>query len=82
MYLDDSYMYHFDEYDYEPEFTFIEDAQIRENIKDQMFWSPFVEADQVTVSVDSFAERNAATENAYEGGATWVDNDLVVSVNE
>ena len=32
----------------------------------------------LTGAVDSWNERAAATENAYEGGATWVDNELVV----
>jgi hypothetical protein len=30
-------------------------------------------------TVDSWSERAAATENAYEGGAVWVDNDLRVA---
>ena len=29
-------------------------------------------------TVDSISERQAATENAYEGGATWVENELEV----
>jgi len=30
--------------------------------------------------VDTWSEFSAATENAYEGGATWVDNDLEVDM--
>jgi hypothetical protein len=30
-------------------------------------------------TVDTWDERRAATENAYEGGAILVDNDLLVS---
>jgi osmotically-inducible protein OsmY len=66
-----------------------EDWQIRDDIRDELFWSPFVDADQVSVAVtdgvatltgtvDSFAERSQATEEALEGGALVVDNDLRV----
>lgn len=66
------------------------DVEIREEIESELFWSPFVDADQVDVEVvagratltgevDSFAERRAATENALEGGAVEVDNRLTVS---
>jgi osmotically-inducible protein OsmY len=54
-----------------------------------MWWSPFVDADDVTIrvsdgvatltgEVDSWSELRAATENAFEGGARWVRNDLEV----
>ncbi len=33
---------------------------------------------ELTGTVDTWAERQAATENAYEGGAIVVDNDLAV----
>lgn len=66
------------------------DRSIRMEIEDELFWSPFVDADEVEVSVDdgkatlegtvdSWMEWGAAQENAYEGGATEVDNDLVVA---
>lgn len=69
--------------------TLRSDAAIKEDIEDELFWSPFVDADDVFVTVedgvasltgtvDSWAEERAAIENAYEGGATIVDNDLVV----
>jgi osmotically-inducible protein OsmY len=32
----------------------------------------------LTGTVDSWAERRAATDNAYEGGAVWVENELWV----
>ena len=68
------------------------DSEIVSEIESELWWSPFVDSDQVEVSVDngvatltgsvdSWAERNAATDNAYEGGATLVDNDLVVRYN-
>lgn len=65
------------------------DAEIKKNIESEFFWSPFVDADAVHVSVDhgkatltgtvdSWHERTAATENALEGGAIEVINELDV----
>jgi osmotically-inducible protein OsmY len=65
------------------------DWEIKKDIENQLFWSPFVDADQVTVTVndgeatlsgkvDSWSEYYAATENAYQGGAIYVDNELSV----
>lgn len=65
------------------------EAALRDDIKDELFWSPFVDADQVKVDVegntvtlsgkiDSWLEYNAATENALEGGATVVINNLSI----
>jgi osmotically-inducible protein OsmY len=65
------------------------DADIAHDIHDELVWSPFVDADQVKVKVDhgkailtgqvdSRAERMAATDNAFEGGATVVENDLTI----
>lgn len=65
------------------------DHDIRVQIVREMSYSPFVDADQVAVSVvngvatltgrvDSQAERRAATENAYEGGALRVVNQLSI----
>jgi osmotically-inducible protein OsmY len=65
------------------------DRQIRDDIDNQLFWSPFVDANQVQVdveggiatltgTVDSWSERESAEENAYEGGALWVKNRLTV----
>lgn len=76
--------------DYTPSQTLRNDLAIEEDIESQIFWSPFVDSDTVTVTVDdgeaqltgtvdSWSERAAATENAFEGGATWVDNDLAVT---
>lgn len=66
------------------------DWEIREDINDELFWSPFVDSDAITVTVDNgvatltgtvetWYERRTATENAYEGGAVAVDNDLRVT---
>lgn len=65
------------------------DQEVERNITDELFWSPFVDADQVKVqvtsgvatlqgSVDSHAEMRAAVANAYEGGAVRVTNKLNV----
>ncbi len=81
--------YAYDWYDYEPYMTFATDTEIRQEVQDELWWSPFVDSDQVSVSVDdgvvtltgtvdTYGERSAAVENAYEGGAVWVDNDLNV----
>lgn len=66
-----------------------DDWEIVEDIQSEVFWSPFVDSDEVTVvvvdgvatltgTVDTLDEREAAVENAYEGGARLVDNDLLV----
>jgi len=69
--------------------TFQTDADIKQAIEDEFFWSPFVNGDTIDVSVKggtatlsgtvgSWAEYNAASDNAYEGGAAVVDNQLKV----
>jgi len=65
------------------------DWEIHEDIKSELFWSPFVSDDDIKVTVedgvavltgtvDTWGEHEAATDNAYEGGATDVDNNLKV----
>jgi len=65
------------------------DWEIKEDIKSELWWSPYVDSDQVTVevrdgvatltgTVDSWMERMAARDNAYEGGAQKVRNFLAV----
>lgn len=65
------------------------DDEIREAIKGELSFSPFVDADQVEVTVqdgkvtltgkvDTWREREAAAKNAFEGGAISVDNQLEV----
>jgi osmotically-inducible protein OsmY len=67
-----------------------EDWKILEDIKEELFWSPFVDSDDVGVSVadgvatlvgtvDDMDQRQAAAENAREGGARMVENNLMVS---
>ena len=65
------------------------DKQIAEDIRDEMFWSPFVDGDDIKVSVEdgvatlegevtSWSEYHSAVENAYEGGSIWVRNKLEI----
>ncbi len=83
------YVYDYDWYDYQPGYTFKSDAEIKEDIQDQLWWSPFVDSEDVHVTVedgmatltgtvDTWSEYRAAAENAFEGGARWVDNELEV----
>ena len=69
------------------------DSEILDAIQRELLWSPFVDAHQITVKVDdgkatltgkvdSMMEYNAATENAQEGGAVSVDNELVISSHQ
>lgn len=68
------------------------DSAIVEAVRKELAWSPFVDADDIDVSVrdgvvtltgqvDSVAERQAAAENAIEGGAVSVNSELVVAAN-
>jgi osmotically-inducible protein OsmY len=89
-YVDDPYIYDHEWFSYQPNVTAIKDDQkIKDNIESELFWSPFVDSDQVTVvvndgkatligQVDSWSEYNAATQNALEGGAVVVDNELTI----
>jgi osmotically-inducible protein OsmY len=76
---------------YGSRFTYpkMSDSEIKNEINDELFWSPFVDADDVNVTVnrgeatltgtvDSWSEYHSAEENAYEGGAVYVDNELIV----
>lgn len=63
---------------------------IAEDVRRELWWSPFVDESDIRVSVnaavvtlqgtvDSEAERRAAIENAYEGGAVSVKDRLIVA---
>ncbi len=65
------------------------DREIKEEIEDQFFWSPFVDGGDIEVevedgvatlrgTVDSPRELNAAIENVLQAGARSVENKLVV----
>lgn len=88
-YVYDWYVYDYGWYDYAPTYTVKPDRDICEAIESELWWSPFVDSDEVNVdvaegvatltgTVDSWSERRAAAENALEGGAIAVNNDLVV----
>jgi osmotically-inducible protein OsmY len=89
------YSYRYDDwdpwlYDYDfdnDDFAARTDLEIEEDIERELFWSPYVDADDVTVSVedgvatlsgavDDWNEWRKAAENAREGGAYRVRNDL------
>jgi osmotically-inducible protein OsmY len=66
-----------------------QDSEIREDVKEQLWWSPFVDSDSIAVSVDhgvvtlegtvgSWQEWRIASKNAVEGGARSVRNNLAV----
>jgi osmotically-inducible protein OsmY len=88
-YVEDWTVFEPEWYDYAPGRTFKSDGQIREDIRDELFWSPFVDENQVEVAVDdgvatlrgtvdSRAERATAEANAFDGGAVWVVNQIEV----
>ena len=90
-YVDDWYLGDYDWYRPEYSYPRMSDGQIRDQIEAELFWSPFVDADDINVTVDrgtatltgtveSWSEFNSAQENAYEGGAVYVDNDLTVNI--
>ncbi len=92
-YVDDWFYYDYDWYVPTGYTTFEDDMEIAEDIRDELFWSPFVDSDDVSVSVDngvatltgevdSWSERSSARENAYEGGATAVINEIDVDPTE
>jgi osmotically-inducible protein OsmY len=65
------------------------DWEIRQDIRDELWWSPYVDSDELDVSVkngvatlrglvDNWAEQRAAIENVYEGGALSVRDELTV----
>jgi len=66
-----------------------DDERIEQSVASELWWSPFVDRDEVTVTVDngqvtlegtvdSWREYRKAAENAWEGGAWSVDNQLAV----
>jgi osmotically-inducible protein OsmY len=74
------------EFDYQTTMT-RSDSEIRDDIQDELWWSPWVDSDDVTVAVDdgtatltgkvdSWSERRIAAKNAIDGGAVKVLNKL------
>lgn len=87
----DPYVYDWSIYDFPwyiaPTVTSKSDREIKRDIEGELLWSPFVDAENVTVSVeagdatltgsvDSPGESNTAVQNALEGGAVTVINKL------
>lgn len=77
-----------EDYDYslEPK----NDAEIAESIGQELFWAPILDRQDVNISVDNgvvtltgnvetWYQRNQATEEAYEGGAETVINQIDVT---
>jgi osmotically-inducible protein OsmY len=63
------------------------DWEIKQDVESELYWSPYVDSDNVTVSVeggavtlagkvDTWYERQAAVENAFEGGSKDVFDKL------
>jgi osmotically-inducible protein OsmY len=66
-----------------------QDWEIKADVESQLWWSPFVDSDEISVAVndgvvtlvgvvESLRERRAATKNSYDGGAKRVQNLLKV----
>ncbi|MFW6107167.1 MAG: BON domain-containing protein [bacterium] len=75
------------------EWTWKDDLEIQQDVQQQVGWSPYVDAGDVTVTVtdgtvtltgvvDSWYERRKAAENAWEGGARDVRNLIEVKPEE
>lgn len=66
-----------------------DDWEIKQDIESELWWSPFVDQEEISVTVaegvatlvgqvDTLRDRRIATDNAYEGGARKVHNHLRV----
>ena len=89
-YVDDYDISGYDWYDFRPKSYFSKlDGEIEVEIRNEFFWSPFVDGDTITVSVengiatltgsvDTKSDRSMAEANAYEGGAFRVINKIEV----
>lgn len=77
-------------YNYTPSFPGKNDNRIKEDIKEELWWDPFVDSEAVKVEVEngiatltgtvnSQLEHDAAVENAREGGAVSVNDKLEIS---
>lgn len=88
-YVDAWTIYDHDWYNPAPPTLWRQDSVIARDVREELWWSPFVDENEIDVlvqggvatltgSVASFAERRAASENALEGGAAGVINELQV----
>ncbi len=75
---------------YDHEWTRKPDHEIKEDVENQLSWSPFVDEDTINVTVDNgvvtlvgethtYSERQTAEQKAYEAGARDVENRLNVA---
>ncbi len=82
--------YYYHRSPYASTWPYTSDAEMKDDIEEQMVWSPWVDFDDIAVKVengvatltgaaDSWLEYNKATENAYEGGARQVYNNIKVN---
>ncbi len=91
-YVDERWYVHEAEWEAYPalEATVRSDWEIAEDIRSQLFWSPILDEERIEVmvddgvatltgAVDTWNQHSAATDNAYQGGAILVDNDLTVT---
>jgi osmotically-inducible protein OsmY len=86
--IDDGSLYDYDWYHWPPVVEpFHDDRVIEDRIKEELLWSPYVDSDEVDVSVEdgratltgtvgTWLERRMARKNAYEGGAAAVNSEL------
>lgn len=88
-YLDDWTITQFEWYSYEPLYALVSDAELKNKVRSELFWSPFVDSDDIDVdvslgtvtlegTVESAAAARTAEQNALEAGAPVVINKLVV----
>lgn len=86
-YVDDYRVYGTKWYNYEPATTYLADNKIHTEIIYELWWSPFVDMEDINVRVEdgvvtlrgkvnTLKEWRAAREEAYEGGAVWVRNKI------
>lgn len=75
--------------DYDHEWIWKADEDIRQDVRNQLQWNPFVDEGDINVSVengivtltgtvDTMTEKSEAKKNALQGGAKSVENKLVV----
>ncbi len=76
--------------EYQHEWLPKSDIEISQDLKDRLYWHPFVNSDRLEIDVnsgvvtlngkvDSWLEYSAAEEEAYEAGAKDVRNKLIIS---
>jgi osmotically-inducible protein OsmY len=86
-------VYLYEWYDYRPTVSHRSDAAIRQDIINEFWWTPFISPRDVDVSVengiavlggrvDDLWEWQTATENAWEGGALAVVNNIRIAGGE